>query len=105
MNESGDIVAAGTVEICNLIHTVRGVQVMLDSDLAMLYGVETKNLNRAVKRNEERFPEDFRFQLTREEVGYLRCQFGTLRGQARDTTIGRTYLPYAYTEQGAHSWR
>jgi len=86
--------------IRDLIYTVRGVQVMLDSDLAKLYGVETKNLNRAAKRNEDRFPEDFRFQLRREEVESVRCQIGTLAGQEADFNIGRTYLPYAYTEQG-----
>ena len=86
--------------IRDLIYTVRGVQVMLDSDLAKLYGVETKNLNRAAKRNEDRFPEDFRFQLRREEVESVRCQIGTLAGQEADFHIGRTNLPYAYTEQG-----
>ncbi len=69
---------------------------MLDRDLAVLYGVETKVLNRAVKRNTERFPEDFMFQLTKEEhTALLRCQFGTLkRGQYSK------YSPYAFTENG-----
>ena len=58
------------------IYSVRGMQVMIDKDLAVLYGVETKQLNRAVKRNIERFPKDFMFQLTKEEC--LRCQIGTL---------------------------
>ena len=61
---------------------IRGQKVMLDSDLAELYGVETKLLNRAVKRNVERFPEDFAFQLTSEEVAALRCQFGTSNEEA-----------------------
>ena len=56
---------------------IRGQKVMLDADLAELYGVETKALNRAVKRNRERFPEDFMLQLTVQEVSALRCQFGT----------------------------
>ena len=63
--------------IQNKIHEVRGVRAMLDKDLAELYGVATKALNRAVKRNIERFPERFMFQLTKEEA--LRCQFGTLK--------------------------
>jgi len=69
---------------------------MLDGDLAVLYGVETKMLNRAVKRNTERFPEDFMFQLSKEEyTEFLRCQFGTLkRGQHSK------YSPYAFTENG-----
>lgn len=64
-------------EIRNLIYTIRGKQVMLDSDLASLYQVETKNLNKAVKRNIERFPASFCFQLTEKEVENLRFQFGT----------------------------
>ena len=76
---------------------IRGQKVMLDSDLAELYGVEAKGLNRAVKRNQERFPEDFMFQLTYQEVRTLRCQFGTSNiGRG-----GRRYLPYAFTEHGA----
>jgi hypothetical protein len=68
---------------------------LLDRDLASLYGVETKNLNKAVKRNANRFPTDFMFQLTMEEADSLRFQFGTLkRGQHSK------YLPYAFTEQG-----
>lgn len=84
-------------EIRNLIYTIRGRQVMLDSDLATLYQVETKNLNKAVKRNIERFPEKFCFQLTDEEEYSLRFQIGTLntgRGQHRK------YLPYVFGEQG-----
>ena len=81
-----------------LIRETRGQKVVLDSDLAMLYGVETKALNRAIKRNPERFPGDFMFQLTAEEFSSLRYQSGTLetgRGQYRK------YLPYAFTEHGA----
>ncbi len=77
------------------IHEIRGVRVMLDSDLAALYGVETKVLNRAVKRNAERFPERFMFQLTNQELANLRFQIGTSTGWG-----GSRYLPYAFTEQG-----
>ena len=74
---------------------IRGEKVILDSDLAELYGVETKTLNRAVKRNQSRFPPDFMFQLTVAES--LRCQFGT----SNERRGGRRYLPYAFTEHGA----
>ena len=70
---------------------------MLDSDLAELYGVETKNLNKAVKRNLDRFPADFMFQLTAEEAEDLRFQIGTSKPAGRG---GRRYLPNAFTEQG-----
>jgi len=84
-----------TKRIDERIYNVHGVQVMIDKDLAELYGVETKQLNRAVKRNIERFPEDFMFQLTKEEC--LRCQIGTLNlGQGQHMK----YLPYAFTEYG-----
>ncbi|WP_027390062.1 ORF6N domain-containing protein [Chrysiogenes arsenatis] len=82
----------------NKIHTIRGVQVMLDEDLATLYGVETKQLNKAVSRNTERFPDRFRFQLTRGEYDHLRFQIGTSSPEAQHG--GRRYLPYAFTEQG-----
>lgn len=84
------------MEIKNLIYTIRGKQVMLDSDLASLYQVETKNLNKAVKRNIERFPVSFCFQLTEEEVQRLRFQIGT----SSVSYGGRRYLPYVFTEQG-----
>jgi hypothetical protein len=78
------------------IHLVRGQKVMLDSDLAELYQVPTKQLNRAVKRNHERFPEDFAFILTNQDVESLRLQIGTSnKGRG-----GRRYLPYAFTEHG-----
>ncbi|MDE5437563.1 ORF6N domain-containing protein [Elizabethkingia meningoseptica] len=83
-------------EIQNLIYTIRGKQVMMDSDLASLYQVETKNLNKAVKRNMERFPVSFCFQLTEEETQNLRFQFGT----SSLNYGGRRYLPYVFTEQG-----
>ena len=80
----------------NLIHNIRGQKVMLDSDLAMLYGVLTKNLNKAVKRNVQRFPEDFMFQLTEEEYETLRFQIGT----SKPKRGGRRFMPYVFTEQG-----
>lgn len=77
------------------IFIIRGKKVMFDRDLAELYGVETKVLNQAVKRNIERFPEDFMFQLTKEETAFSRSQFVTLnRGQ------NIKFLPYAFTEHG-----
>jgi len=75
---------------------IRGEKVMLDVDLAELYGVQTKMLNRAVRRNLERFPGDFMFELTSGEVTRLRCQSGTSNA-ARG---GRRYLPLVFTEQG-----
>jgi phage regulator Rha-like protein len=103
-----------------LIHTIRGEQVMLDSELAEIYGVETKVFNQAVKRNIERFPEAFRFQLTEEEYDSLKTRLegsssdeglrsqnatsraaGALRSQIVTSSHGgRRYLPYAFTEQG-----
>ena len=83
-------------EIAALIHFIRWKRVMLDSALADLYGVETKGINRAVKRNPERFPDDFYFQLSNQEVIDLKCQIGTSSswgGRRRST-------PYAFTEQG-----
>ena len=85
-----------TDSIQNKIHTIRGVQVMLDSDLAELYEVQTKNLNLAVKRNIERFPDIFRFQLTEEENKSLRLQIET----SKESRGGRRYLPYVFSEQG-----
>lgn len=80
------------------IYEVRGVRVMLDKDLAELYGVETKALNRAVKRNIKRFPKRFMFRLTKEEA--LRCQIGTLNDIPLERGKHLKYLPYAFTEQG-----
>ena len=87
-------------EIKNLIYTIRGKQVMLDSDVAMLYHYETKNVNKAMKRNIDRFPEDFCFQLTNDEFKNLRFQFGTLNKKVNNGKVIRKYLPYVYTEQG-----
>jgi hypothetical protein len=85
-------------EIENQIYNVRGKQVMLDSDLAKIYQVETKVFNQAVKRNEDRFPEYFRFQLEQDEFDTI-----NLRSQIVTSSLnygGRRYLPYAFTEQG-----
>lgn len=79
------------------IYLIRGQKVMVDADLAELYQVETFNLNKAVKRNPNRFPGDFMFQLTKEEAGSLRFQIGMSKPEGRG---GRRYLPYAFTEQG-----
>ena len=88
-------------DVENLIYVVRNKQVMVDSDLAMLYQVETGALNRAVKRNIARFPEDFRFQLTKDEYENLKCQFGTSNGSGTENGYGgRRTLPYVFTEQG-----
>jgi hypothetical protein len=76
------------VEIENKIYTLRGVQIMLDTDLAILFNVETKNLNKAAKRNEERFPNNYRFQLTENEWDNLRFQFGT----SSEVHGGRRYI-------------
>ncbi len=78
------------------IVTIRGLKVILDADLAKIYGVPTKRLNEQIKRNPARFPEDFVFQLTEEETNNLRSQFATssLHG-------GRRYLPYVFTEHGS----
>jgi hypothetical protein len=80
----------------NMIYVIRGQKVMLDSDIAQLYDVLTKNLNKAVKRNIERFPEDFMFQLNAEEFNFLKCQKST----SIESYGGRRYLPLAFTEGG-----
>ena len=79
-------------DIQNLIYTIRGKQVMLDSDVARLYQCETKYINRVVKRNIERFPEEFCFQLSTEEFQNLRCQFVTSSFEEQNYG-GRRYLP------------
>ena len=82
-------------QIHNLIYLIRGQKVMLDRDLAKLYGVETKQLKRAVRRNSRRFPRDFMLELTKEEYDSLRSQFGTFKRGGHSK-----YLPFAFTEQG-----
>jgi len=99
-NSGGESIMSETIKeislrsIDKMIYIIRGKQVMFDSDLAALYEVETKTLNRAVKRNLDRFPTDFMFQLTEDEFENLRCQNGTSRWG------GRRYVPYVFTEQG-----
>lgn len=92
---SEDALAVIPDQLESLIFIIRGHRVMLSIHLAELYEVETKTLVRAVKRNIERFPADFMFQLTEEEFANLRCQFGTSSSWG-----GMRYLPYAFTEQG-----
>lgn len=93
--KAGSIIPVQRIQQC--IYLVRRQKVMLDSDLAKLYGVETKALVRAVKRNIDRFPSDFMFQLTQTEYNaFLRCQIGA----SKKGRGGRRYLPYAFTEQG-----
>jgi len=104
-----DIKTIDSISIESLIHVIRGQQVMLDSDLAMLYVVETKALNQAVKRNINRFPEDFMFQLTKDEADRLRSQIVTLNEEEvflRSQFVtsngrgGNRYLPFAFTRNG-----
>lgn len=98
MNDLDEIVQSS---IENMVYVIRDKQVMLDSDLAVLYQVETGALNRAVKRNISRFPEDFRFQLTKEEYQNLKCQTGFASFDQEEKNYGgRRTLPYAFTEQG-----
>lgn len=86
-------------EIKSLIYTIRGKQVMLDSDVANLYHYETKKINQTVKRNIERFPQKFCFQLNEQEIENLRSQIGT-SSLNKENYGGRRYLPYVFTEQG-----
>ncbi len=106
-----DIKGINSINIESLIRIIRGEQVMLDSDLAMLYGVETKRLNEQVKRNLNRFPEDFMFQLTKEEANHSRSQIVILNNDelssrsqiaTLNTQRGQNikYLPYAFTRNG-----
>jgi hypothetical protein len=87
-------------QISQTILVLRGHRVLLDAELASLYGVTTKRLNEQAKRNAERFPADFMFQLTAEESSSLRSQFAT-SNTARSARGGRRSLPYAFTEHGA----
>ena len=91
--DEGSVVSYEAIQ--GMIFIIRGKKVMFDRDLAKLYGVETKQLKRAVRRNIERFPDDFMFQLSGEEFDSLRCHFGTLKRGAH-----AKYLSYVFTEQG-----
>lgn len=95
MTEKALLMPSEVIE--NKIFLVRGKKVMLDRDLAVLYGVTTGNLNKAANRNKERFPDDFMFQLTKEEADFLRFQIGISKTAGRG---GRRFLPYAFTENG-----
>ncbi len=97
-NDKIELAQNSSENIKNLIYTIRGKQVILDSDVAMLYQCETKYINRVVKRNNERFPEEFCFKLNDKEFEVLRCQFVTLKLSGRGQH--RKYLPYVFTEQG-----
>lgn len=94
MNE---ITTKDNIKIESMIFEIRGKQVMIDSDVAILFGYQTKDLNRAVKNNINRFPESYCFQLTKEEYGSLRCNFFTLKNKRGEH---RKYLPYVFTEYG-----
>ena len=101
----GDTTELLTVEsIRNCVYTIRGQQVMLDSDLAHIYGYELKAMNQQVKRNIERFPEDFMFQLKQEEIpsDYLKSQFVTLNESGNKRGLHIKKMPYAFTEQGIY---
>ena len=87
--------------ITQSILVLRGHRVLLDTELAALYGVSTKRFNEQVRRNRERFPADFMFQLTDEELAILRSQIATSNASAAPGRGGRRYLPYAFTEHGA----
>jgi len=97
-----------TEQIDEMIRTIRGTRVMLDRDLAKIYGVPTFRFNEAIKRNRHRFPEDFMFQLTREEFNSLKSQIA-MSGRQNSSQIamssskhrGAAYRPYAFTEHGA----
>jgi len=98
---SDELVPVEVIE--NKIYIIRGYKVMLDMDLAALYGIDTSQLNRQVKRNNRRFPQDFMFQLNKEEWEILRCQFGISSSRPQFVTLkpgGRRYFPYAFTEHG-----
>lgn len=94
--KKSEILALADEALSQKIYIIRDRKVMIDRDLAELYGVETKVLNRAVKRNVERFPEDFMFILSHDEAKILRCQIGTSKLKAG----GSQYLPLTFTEQG-----
>ena len=87
----------------SMIYEIRGVKVMLDFELAKIYGYETKRFNEQVKNNLEKFPEGYRFQLTKDETNYIsRSKKSTTIMQKEGIKGGRVYLPYAFTEQGIY---
>ena len=103
MNDSVPLALLDESQIKDLIYEVRGQKVMLDFELAKIYGYETRYFNRQVKNNIEKFPSDFMFQLTKEEIDKLvMCNFFTSRSWERNNKGGRRKLPYAFTEQGIY---
>ena len=100
MTDSNDVMVISQNEIENLIYTIRGQKVMLDSDLARIYGYETKNFNRQVRNNIERFDDDFMFELTKEEA--LRCKNFTLNEEGNMRGQHIKYMPFVFTEQGIY---
>ena len=102
MEETKELIT--TDDIRSKVYTIRGQQVMLDKDLAEIYGYEVKKLNQQVKRNIERFPEDFMFRLSNSEIDSVRSQIVTSRKKDffAGQEGGRRYLPYAFTEQGIY---
>ncbi len=98
MPRKKSILIATAERLDNLIHEIRDQKVMLDTDLARIYEIPTYRLNEAVKRNRERFPEDFMFRLTPRELAALKSQFAMSKKKGRG---GRRTLPYAFTEHGA----
>ena len=103
MDEKKELLVINSKTVQNLIYTIRGQQVMLDSDLAELYGYEVKRLNEQVKRNINRFPEDFMFRLTEEEIPErLKSQFATLNETGNRRGLHIKKLPYVFTEQGIY---
>lgn len=96
MKEKQALAILSEDRVFNKIYTISDQKVMLDSDLASLYGVETKRLNEQIRRNLDRFPDDFMFQLTGTEWDSLRSQFAT----SKNKRGGRTYLPNVFTEHG-----
>ena len=93
--EENNLINLDNEDIKNMIYAIRGKQVMLDNDVARLYYYETKRINEAVKRNIERFPKEFCFQLTSDEYNYLKSQIATSNNRG-----GKQKLPYAFTEKG-----
>ena len=102
MEENAEVLSIESIR--NKVYTIRGQQVMLDADLAEIYGYEVKALNQQVKRNEDRFPEDFMFQLSKEEIpeDFLKSQFVTLKTNGDKRGLHIKKMPYAFTEQGIY---
>lgn len=100
MDKKNEIMLVNGESLAKKIYIIRGQKVMLDFELAEIYGYETKRFNEQVKNNIEKFDDDFRFQLTKEEWEFLRSNFSTSKLEAGSG--GRRYLPYVFTEQGIY---